>query len=146
MPKRPPGVMQPRTVSSPCKCRERQNKQNKGEKNMNCKNCKHYFEDSSVGYWECKREDYMTLYQRHDLYNTGHLENCPYYEQLPPEPEYPAPTFSEQLRMIRAERHITQAQAYTILTVPRRTYEDWERGIASPPEYVQRMIIKLLQQ
>ena len=55
-------------------------------------------------------------------------------------------TFPEQLRALRAEKQLTQAQAYKILQVPRRTYEDWERGIASPPEYVQRMIIKLLQQ
>ena len=55
-------------------------------------------------------------------------------------------TFPEQLKQLRDERHLTQAQAYKKLQVPRRTYEDWERGIASPPEYVQRFVIKLLQQ
>lgn len=55
-------------------------------------------------------------------------------------------TFSERLKQIRSDKHITQREAYTILQVPRRTYEDWERGIASPPEYVQRFVIKLLQQ
>lgn len=55
-------------------------------------------------------------------------------------------TFPEQLKQLRKEKRLTQKQAYTILQVPRRTYEDWERGIASPPEYVQRFVIKLLQQ
>lgn len=55
-------------------------------------------------------------------------------------------TFPEQLKQLRKEKHLTQKQAYTILQVPRRTYESWESGDRTPPEYVQRFVIKLLQQ
>ena len=54
-------------------------------------------------------------------------------------------TFSEQLKELRRELRITQAQAERILQVPHRTYQDWERGIATPPEYVQRLIIAQLR-
>lgn len=55
-------------------------------------------------------------------------------------------TFSESLRAIRAEYRMTQREAYTALEVPRRTYEDWERGLRTPPEYIQRIILRQLRQ
>ena len=55
-------------------------------------------------------------------------------------------TFSDQLHQLRAELHITQREAYTALEVPRRTYEDWERGQRTPPEYLQRIILRQLEQ
>lgn len=55
-------------------------------------------------------------------------------------------TFSDQLHELRAELHITQREAYTILDVPRRTYENWEAGTAAPPPYIQRIILRQLRQ
>lgn len=54
-------------------------------------------------------------------------------------------TFSEQLHAIRAERGITQKQAYTELEIPRRTYEDWESGKRTPPAYLQKIVLKQLK-
>ena len=55
-------------------------------------------------------------------------------------------TFSDQLHELRAELHITQREAYTALEVPQRTYEHWESGDRTPPEYIQRIILRQLRQ
>ena len=47
-------------------------------------------------------------------------------------------TIPDRLREIRGE--LSQAKAAALYGVPKRTWEDWERGIRTPPEYVVRLI------
>lgn len=49
--------------------------------------------------------------------------------------------FREQLRTAREMRGLTQRKAAELLSVPLRTYEDWERGLRTPPTYTQEAMI-----
>lgn len=54
-------------------------------------------------------------------------------------------SFAEELKKARTEAGITQTQMFELLGIPRRTVQDWERGIITPAEYVQRLIKKELK-
>lgn len=45
-------------------------------------------------------------------------------------------TPAEEIRAIRAETGLNQSAFAAAYSIPRRTYQDWERGIASPPPYL----------
>lgn len=50
------------------------------------------------------------------------------------------------LKQARQQAGLTQAQMSEQLGIPKRTIEDWERGISTPPKYVEQLVIeKLLQ-
>lgn len=54
-------------------------------------------------------------------------------------------SFAEELKKARAEAGITQTQMFELIGVPRRTVQDWERGLKEPPSYVQRLLLKELE-
>lgn len=54
-------------------------------------------------------------------------------------------TTRELLKKVRKETGMTQIQFSTHFHIPRRTYEDWERGISKMPEYVLRLILYKVQ-
>ena len=45
-----------------------------------------------------------------------------------------------EIRVLRASTGLSQAKFADLLGIPLRTLSDWERGIASPPPYVVRLI------
>lgn len=45
-----------------------------------CSSCAHFFEDNSVGYYECLKEDEMSDVQFEEYEKHGYVSNCPYYE------------------------------------------------------------------
>lgn len=54
-------------------------------------------------------------------------------------------TFAEVLKAAKKAAGLTQAQMSELMEIPKRTIEDWERGIYIPPEYVQRFVLKELE-
>jgi DNA-binding transcriptional regulator YiaG len=52
--------------------------------------------------------------------------------------------FAEKLKSARKKIGLTQKTMAESWSIPRRTLEDWERGINEPPEYVQRLVIDRL--
>ena len=46
----------------------------------------------------------------------------------------------EVLKQMRKETGLSQVKFGEYMGIPRRTIEDWERGLNRPPEYVVRMI------
>lgn len=50
-------------------------------------------------------------------------------------------TFSEQFKTARKEAGFTQQALADATGIPKRTVEDWERGISSPPEWCQRLVL-----
>lgn len=54
-------------------------------------------------------------------------------------------TFAEELKQARKEAGLTQKTMVAQMLMPRRTLEDWERGINIPPEYVQRLVLNELK-
>lgn len=48
------------------------------------------------------------------------------------------------IKEIRAQCGMTQAQLSERLGIPKRTIEDWERGARKPPEYIINLIKKVL--
>ncbi len=49
--------------------------------------------------------------------------------------------FAEQLRSARKAAGLTQQALSDTTGIPKRTIEDWERGISSPPEWCQRLVL-----
>ena len=47
-------------------------------------------------------------------------------------------------RAIRQASGLTQAVFAERFGIPKRTIEDWDRGVAAPPPYVLRMLAQLL--
>ena len=47
----------------------------------------------------------------------------------------------KQIKSIRAEAGMTQAQFCEYFDIPRHTLEDWERGKRKPPEYLVRLLV-----
>ena len=47
----------------------------------------------------------------------------------------------KQIKSIRAEAGMTQAQFCEYFDIPRRTLEDWECGKRKPPEYLVRLLV-----
>lgn len=46
-----------------------------------CHNCRFLFEDSSVGHYECLKEDVMTDEEFDEYEQNGYIEDCPHYEE-----------------------------------------------------------------
>ena len=53
--------------------------------------------------------------------------------------------FSEQLKAARKEAGMTQQKLSDDAQIPKRTIEDWETGRATPPEYVQRLVLEWIK-
>jgi DNA-binding transcriptional regulator YiaG len=51
----------------------------------------------------------------------------------------------DDLKKVRAEKGLSQAKAAELLEIPKRTWEDWERGISTPPSYTLRLVIRELE-
>lgn len=49
--------------------------------NRCCRNRRFLFEDSSVGHYECLKEDLMTDEEFEEYEQKGYIEDCPYYEE-----------------------------------------------------------------
>jgi DNA-binding XRE family transcriptional regulator len=52
--------------------------------------------------------------------------------------------FLKALKKLRGEVGLTQVEMGEKLGIPRRTIEDWERGLKSPPDFSQKAVIKEL--
>ena len=53
-------------------------------------------------------------------------------------------TFAQKLKAMRKAAGLTQQGMEDIMLIPRRTVQDWERGLFDPPEYVQRFVLNEL--
>lgn len=53
-------------------------------------------------------------------------------------------TFAEKLKALRKAAGLTQQGMADQMLIPRRTIQDWERGLFDPPEYVQRFVLNEL--
>lgn len=53
-------------------------------------------------------------------------------------------TFSEQLKAARKAAGLTQQGMEDQMQIPRRTVQDWEKGLMTPPPYVQRLVLNEL--
>ena len=51
---------------------------------------------------------------------------------------------AERIKHIRNLTAMTQAKFSDVYKIPKRTLEDWERGINKPPEYVVNLLEKLI--
>jgi DNA-binding transcriptional regulator YiaG len=49
------------------------------------------------------------------------------------------------IKQARKNAGITQKQMSELLNIPQRTIEDWERGVRTPPAYVEKLIIEELK-
>ena len=49
-------------------------------------------------------------------------------------------TAAKQIKKMRKDSSMTQKAFAEYFEVPRRTLEDWERGIRKPPEYLVRLM------
>lgn len=54
-------------------------------------------------------------------------------------------TFAEELKAARKAAGLTQQSMADRTLIPRRTLQDWEREIATPPPYVQRFVLNELE-
>lgn len=54
-------------------------------------------------------------------------------------------TFAERLKEAREAAGMTQKMLAQYMLIPRRTLEDWERGINEPPEYVKLLLLNELE-
>jgi transcriptional regulator with XRE-family HTH domain len=54
-------------------------------------------------------------------------------------------TFAEKLKEARKAAGLTQKTMVELMLMPRRTLEDWERGINEPPEYIKRLVLNELE-
>lgn len=54
--------------------------------------------------------------------------------------------FKEKLKEARIEKGYTQDQLSAIMGIPKRTIEDWERGVRNPPIWTQKMVLTFLRQ
>lgn len=46
----------------------------------------------------------------------------------------------------RVAAGLTQQDLSDLLGIPKRTIEDWERGVRQPPDYVERLIVDKIEQ
>ncbi len=54
-------------------------------------------------------------------------------------------TFAEKLKAARKGAGLTQQGMADLMLIPRRTIQDWERGLFTPPPYVQRLVLNELE-
>ena len=50
-----------------------------------------------------------------------------------------------RIKEARLKAGLTQEQMTTVLGIPRRTVQNWEKEVAKPPEYVERLVIAELE-
>ena len=48
------------------------------------------------------------------------------------------------IKEARMAAQLSQAKAAELIGVPKRTWEDWEAGRRTPPDYVERLIVEKL--
>ena len=53
-------------------------------------------------------------------------------------------TFAQKLKALRKATGMTQQAMHELMLIPKRTIEDWERGISEPHAYVQRLVLNEL--
>lgn len=53
--------------------------------------------------------------------------------------------FSEQFKEARKATGLSQVKLAEDMLIPRRNIEDWERGVTSPPEWCQRLLLAELE-
>ncbi len=53
--------------------------------------------------------------------------------------------FSEALKKTREEIKLSQKVVCELTKIPKRTLEDWERGLRTPPEWVQMLVLEKLR-
>ena len=53
--------------------------------------------------------------------------------------------FKEIFKETRIEKGYTQDQLSAITGIPKRTIEDWERGVRNPPIWTQKMVLTFLK-
>lgn len=53
-------------------------------------------------------------------------------------------TFAQKLKALRKAAGLTQQGMADQMLIPRRTIQDWERGLFDPPAYVQRFVLNEL--
>lgn len=54
-------------------------------------------------------------------------------------------TFATKLKAARKAAGMTQQDMADRTLIPRRTLQDWERQVATPPPYVQRFVLNELE-
>lgn len=55
-------------------------------------------------------------------------------------------TFSEALKAAKKAAGMTQKDIFEQMKIPKRTVEEWERGNNIPAEYIQRFVLKELDE
>lgn len=53
-------------------------------------------------------------------------------------------TFAQKLKALRKAAGLTQQGMEDRMLIPRRTVQDWERGISAPHPYIQRFVLNEL--
>ena len=53
-------------------------------------------------------------------------------------------TFAQKLKAARKAAGVTQQGMDALMLIPRRTIQDWEKGVFEPPSYVQRFVLNEL--
>ena len=54
-------------------------------------------------------------------------------------------TFAEQLKEARKAAGLSQQKMADRTLIPKRTLQDWEQGLRTPPPYVQRFVLNELE-
>lgn len=53
--------------------------------------------------------------------------------------------FAEKLKAARKAAELTQQGMADQMLIPKRTIQDWEAGVRTPPPYVQRFVLNELE-
>lgn len=53
--------------------------------------------------------------------------------------------FAKQFKEAKKAAGMTQQKIADLMLIPKRTIEDWERGVNVPPAYVQRFVLNELR-
>lgn len=53
--------------------------------------------------------------------------------------------FAERFKAARKAAGLTQEGVFTVMDIPRRTVQDWEKGLHLPPPYFQRLVLEKLE-
>lgn len=77
-----------------------------------CSSCTHFFEDNSVGYYECLKEDEMSDMQFEEYEKHGYVSNCPYYEPSQYTEEDESLTLADFLEYEERKRKIREGHIY----------------------------------
>lgn len=54
-------------------------------------------------------------------------------------------TFAERFKAARKAAGLTQDDMLEAMRIPRRTVQDWERGLKAPPDYAQPLLLEKLE-